>query len=181
MTPLGMIVAGLGLVVADFRFNGFDLVPDVIGWGVVLVGLTKLAARSPWFTAASAAATVGVVLGLPLLLAKPGPVLSAVEGLVLAIVVFGTCTGIREVMTDPRTRANANLIRWTNTVVILAGLTTSLLVGPTEVTGSAGFGVVMAVLVAFAFLVWFLVFLWSNRKVPALGALRSRTQPEPVG
>jgi len=31
MTPLGMVVAGMGLVVLDFRFDGLDLLPDLVG------------------------------------------------------------------------------------------------------------------------------------------------------
>ena len=30
MTPLGMVTAGLGLVVADLRLNGFDVIPDLL-------------------------------------------------------------------------------------------------------------------------------------------------------
>lgn len=173
-----MTVAGLGLVVNDFRFNGFDLIPDLLGWGVVLVGLTKLAGRSPWFTAARVAAAFGVLLGIPLLIAEPGRVLSTVEGIVLCVVVFGTCTAIGEIV--ERTRATANLIRWSFLTLTVVALLVSVLVGPTEVSDGGVPVLVLAVLVAFALLAWFLVFLWTNRTDPALGAPSSRIQPDPV-
>ena len=80
MTPLGMVVAGLVLVVVDFRYNGFDLVPDLVGWAVVLGGLVKLLARSRWFAAAAIAAAGGIAIGLPLLVAEPGRLLGVGEG-----------------------------------------------------------------------------------------------------
>jgi hypothetical protein len=175
-----MIVVGLGWVVVDFRANGFDLVPDLIGWGFVLSGLTTLSARSPWFTAAGVAAAFGVALGIPLQLTKAGPVLSAVEGVVLAVVIFGTCTGIRMVVASEPTRDTANLLRWSHLFVYLVGSLATLLVRPTRVTGIGGPFLVLGALVVFGLLAWLLVFLWSNREDPALAALSSRTQPEPV-
>jgi hypothetical protein len=175
-----MIAAGLGPVVADLRYNGFDLIPDLMGWAVVLSGLAKLVGRSPWFTAGAVAAACGVLVGLPLLLAEPGPLLSAVEGVVLAVVVFGTCTGIRDVVANERTRGTANLFRWAELVLTLVALPATLLVGPTEVTGTAAFGVVVGVLAALAFFACFLVFLWSNRSDPALGAPSPVSRPDPV-
>lgn len=146
----------------------------------MLGGLARLVGRSPWFTAAAVAATCGVVLGLPLLFAAPGSVLSAVEGAVLAVVLFGTGSGIRDVVAIERTRRTANLIRWVVLAVLLIPLLANLLVAPTEVTGSAAFVVVVAVLAGFASLAWFLVFLWTNRSDPALGALGPASRPEPV-
>jgi hypothetical protein len=156
------------------------MLPDAVGWAVVLGGLAKLVGRSPWFTAAAVAASCGVVVGLPLLLAEPGPVLSAVESVVLSVVVFGTCTGIRDVVVSERTRGTANLFRWTELVLTLVTLPTTLFVGPVEVTGSAAFGVVVAVLAVLAFFAWFLVFLWSNRSDPGLGAPGPASRPDPV-
>lgn len=177
-----MIVAGLGLVVADFRFNGFDMIPDLVGWAVVLGGLAKLVGRSPWFTAAAVAASCGVVLGIPLLVVEAGRGLVAAESLVIGVFVFGTCTGIRAVVDRPHVHVTANVLRWIGTAVTVTALMGTVLGRPTSVTGAdAQVAVVIAVLFAFAFFAWFLVFLWSNRKDPAVGALRSRSQPEPVG
>ena len=182
MTPLGMMVAGLGLVVADLRLNGFDVIPDLLGWAVVLGGLARLVGRSPWFAAAAVAASCGVVLGLPLLLAEPGPLVSAAEGVVLAVLIFGTCTGIQDVVTSERTRDTANRIRWTGLVLYLVALPANLFAGPTEVTGPAAFGVVVVVVAVLAYFAWFLVFLWSNRSDPALGAQRGvPARPGPLG
>lgn len=174
------MVAGLGLVVVDVRINGFDLVPDLVGWGVVLAGLAKLAGRSPWFTAAKVAAAFGVVLGIPLQFAKAESVVSALEGVVLAVFVFGTCAGIRAVVANERTRDTADLIRWSNLALTLVALFATVPGGPMEVTGPVAFGVVLAVIAGFASFVWFLAFLWANRAEPVLGASSSTFQSDPA-
>lgn len=182
MTPLGMVVAGLLLVVNDFRFNGLDLIPDLIGWGIVLGGLAKLAGRSPWFTAAAVAASFGVVLGIPLLVVEAGRGLVAAESLVIGVLVFGTCTGISAVVDRSDVQRTANLLRWIGLAVTLTALLSSALGRSIMVTADgAQVAAAVVVLLALAFFAWFLVFLWSNRKDPALGALDARTQPEPVG
>ncbi|RYC13664.1 hypothetical protein [Nocardioides zhouii] len=180
MTPLGMVVAGLVLVVVDFRYNGLDLVPDLVGWAVVLGGLVKLLTRSRWFTAAAIAASGGIAIGLPLLVAESGRLLSAVESVVMVIVVFGTCSGIRDVAAGDRTRHQADLIRWTCLVLTSVALAVGLFVEPTVVTGSAGLVVVVAVLAVLAYVAWLFVFLWTNRDDPALGASGPASRPDPA-
>ena len=180
MTPLGMVAAGLGLVVLDLRYNGLDLVPDLAGWAVVLGGLAKLLTRSRWFTGAAIAAAGGIAIGIPLLVAQPGRLLGAVESVVMAVVVFGTCSGIRDVTVGDRTRDQANLIRWTCLVLTSVALAVGLFVEPTVVTGFAGLGVVVAALAALAFVAWLLVFLWTNREDPALGATGPVSRPDPA-
>lgn len=41
------IAWGLLLAMIDFRFNGFDLLPDVLGYGLALAGLSRIAVRHP--------------------------------------------------------------------------------------------------------------------------------------
>ena len=59
-------------------------------------------------------------------------------------------------------------------------LVVGLFVDPTVVTGPAGLGVVVAVLAALAYVAWLLVFLWTNRKDPALGGAGPMSGPDPV-
>ena len=67
-------------------------------------------------------------------------------------------------------------------VLYLVALPANLFAGPTEVTGPAAFGVVVVVVAVLAYFAWFLVFLWSNRSDPALGAQRGvPTRPGPLG
>jgi hypothetical protein len=42
MTPLGRIALGLLVVLLDLRLEGFDALPDVLGWVLVVVGLGEL-------------------------------------------------------------------------------------------------------------------------------------------
>jgi hypothetical protein len=175
-----MVVAGLGLIVADFRFNGFDFIPDVVGWGFLLGGLVKLRGRSPWFTAAAVAAAFGVLVGIPQQFGEASPALSAVEGLVLGVFVFSTLTGIRAVVGSERTRNTANLLRWSDLTVSVLGALGPVLGGPTEVSGLGVPLLVLAVLAALGLVVWLLVFLWSIRHDPGLGAPGSMSLPDPV-
>jgi hypothetical protein len=171
MTPLGLMVAGWGLVALDFRIDGLDLLPDLIGWAFVLVGLIRVADRSQWFGAAAFAAAFGLVLGIPLLVAEAGPVLSTLCLLGETVVVFGTCTGIREVVGRSRVREAANLLRWADLAISVVALVMIVLVGPVELTAVGAAAIVPVVLVtlaALAVMVGFLIFLWTNRQDAAL-------------
>lgn len=42
MTPLAAVCVGLALVFADLRVPGVDVLPDVLGWVVVVMGLSRL-------------------------------------------------------------------------------------------------------------------------------------------
>ena len=51
MTPLGAIALGLLVVVLDLRVSGTDLLVDLVGWMVVVTGLTRLALLDRRFSA----------------------------------------------------------------------------------------------------------------------------------
>ena len=65
MTPLGPVSLGLVLVLVDVRGEGVDLVPDLLGWVLVLAGVHRLARLDPRFAAARSAALVSAFLSLP--------------------------------------------------------------------------------------------------------------------
>jgi hypothetical protein len=171
MPPLGKLVVGLLLVIADFRIDGFDVVPDVIGWLVVLAGLLPLAGRSRGFAAAGAAAAVGVLLALPQLVAPPGPLPGFLEGVAETVMVFGTCTGVIALVTDPRVRRTANTIRWADLAVFAVGTVLGLGAdGSLTVAGATAGLLLVLVVVTLGIVVWFLVFVWSQRHRPELSA-----------
>lgn len=64
MTPLGRIALGLLLVLLDLRVQGLDVVPDVVGWVLVVLGLSQLVARCPALAPCRAAAVVAGALSL---------------------------------------------------------------------------------------------------------------------
>ena len=169
MSPLGKVVIGFLLVVFDFRFEGFDLVPDLLGWLLVLAGLMPLTGRSRGFAVAAVAAAAGALLALPLQLSEPGPVLGFLEAVAQTALVFGTCTGVRALVAEPRVRRTADRIRWADLALTGVGTAIGLVAdGDTTVDGAAVGPLLVLVAAALAVAVWFLVFLWSQREQPEL-------------
>ena len=180
MPPLGRVVIGFLLVMLDVRIEALDLLPDAVGWVVVLAGLVPLSARSRGFGAAAVAAGVGLLLALVALVSLPGPVLGTLEAIAETVVVFGTCTGIRALVADPRARRTADRIRWADLAITGVGTALGLTVGETTVEGAAVGPLLVLVLAGLGVVVWFLVFLWSNRRRPELAAgLWTGDAPEP--
>lgn len=70
MKSLYKIAIGLVLVILDVTVNGFDVIPDVIGWLFVLVGLGDERRRLPG--ANGLLSVAGVATGVALLLSVPG-------------------------------------------------------------------------------------------------------------
>jgi hypothetical protein len=65
VTALGAVALGLLLVLADFRlFAGVDVLPDVIGWGLVVTGTGALARSDDRFTWVRNLALLAAVLSL---------------------------------------------------------------------------------------------------------------------
>ena len=58
---LQVIGWGLVLVLVDLRLNGFDVLPDVVGWGMVLTGLWAMASLVAEFARARTAALAALV------------------------------------------------------------------------------------------------------------------------
>jgi hypothetical protein len=170
MTPLARVAWGFLIVVIDFRVDGFDVVADPLGWVLVLAGLLPLAGRSGWLTAAAVAAGAGFLLSIPQALAEPGPGLAAVHGLVETVLVFGTCTGIMQLVAD-RPRATANRIRWADLGIVSVGILVGLASGEdTQVSGGAAGLVLLLVLAALAVMAWFAIFLLGIQRHPGLAA-----------
>ena len=169
MTPLGKVVVGLLLVFVDLRIDGFDVVPDVIGWALALIGLHPLSRRHGGFLAAAVAAGIGIVLALPQQLVEPGSVLRTLEAVAETVLVFGTCTGIIALVAEPSVRRTANRIRWTDLGLGLLATLLGLALGQdSSLSGGAVVPVLVLALATIAVVIWFLVFLWRNRHRPEL-------------
>lgn len=168
MTPLARVAWGFLVVVVDVRTDGFDLVPDPLGWVLVLAGLVPLAGRDPWFAAASAASAVGLLVSLPQALAEPGALLTAVQSVVETGLVFGTCTGIMH-RVEPPARTTGGRIRWTD--LGLTAVTTAIGLaagGAGQVTGAVVVLLLLPALAALAVMAWFALFLLGVQRHPAL-------------
>lgn len=143
MTPLGLFLWGVALVLIDLGSGGPDLVLDVFGWLICALALNRLAPRSGWFqmaiwgAIAGAALTVGQIAGLP----SNGAITAATTAAEVCV-VWGVCTGIVELMRDnpslesPFVEARfgtvANRVRW---VQAIAGAALALMLGASAVTG----------------------------------------------
>ena len=162
---------GFLLVILDFRFDGFDLIPDLLGWVIVLAGLMPLAGRSRGFAAAGAAAAVGVLLALPQQLSEPGPVIGLLEAVAETVLLFGTCTGVIALVADPQVRRTANRIRGADGGRTAVATAVSLAAGggtAVSVDEAMVLPLLVLVLVGLGIVVWFLLFLWSHRHRPEL-------------
>ena len=168
MTPLTRFVVGMVVVLIDLRINGLDLVPDVVGWVLVLAGLLPLAGRSGWFQVAVAAAAVELLASLFELTTTGNDLTGLIDTLASPVLVFSVTTGIIGAARSEEVRAAGDPVRWTNLVV---GLLTILLViafrGRTTLEDGVAF-VIVFVLLALAAVIWFLTFCWNRRGLPEL-------------
>ncbi|MDG0808487.1 hypothetical protein [Cohnella rhizosphaerae] len=57
-TACSQIAWGLGLMLFDFRLNNFDLLPDALGFILILIGLANQPVRQPAFGIAKIAAVI---------------------------------------------------------------------------------------------------------------------------
>ena len=68
MTPAGTVALGLALVLVDVRVEGLDLVPDPLGWLVVLAGTRALRRIDPRFGRVLPWAVLAGLLSVPAVL-----------------------------------------------------------------------------------------------------------------
>ncbi|NPC98746.1 hypothetical protein [Nocardioides sp. zg-DK7169] len=66
MKPLQATGCGLLLILLNVTLGGFDLLPDLIGWALVLLGVVAMRARLPTATPVLAAAATAGVVSVPL-------------------------------------------------------------------------------------------------------------------
>lgn len=64
MTAFSKVFWGLLLVFLDFRFNGFDILPDIVGFVIVFFGLAALSAHNHHFQTAKTVCIPLIILSL---------------------------------------------------------------------------------------------------------------------
>ncbi len=119
---------GLLVVVVDLPLAGWDVLPDLVGYAWVIIGLAGAASVHPAFVRARAAAVVGIpvwaVLGTPLFAApRFGTLLLTaltVEIVVVTLLVHQLCTGILATAPadDPDSARWARILRVAALVVV---------------------------------------------------------------
>lgn len=166
MRPLVRVLGGFLLASLDLRYNGFDMLPDVVGWILVLSGLGSLTALGRWFLVGVVATTVVGFLSLLQQSAEPGQELRTAVAALETLVTFSTCSGILAAIGDDPARRRVDALRWTDlgfAVVLFAG------------SAAVGFETVETmwalplVIVGLGILVWFLLTLFTLRDHPRLG------------
>ncbi len=110
LAPLRTMAWGLLLVVVDLRVQGLDLVPDPIGWAVLLVGALRLVPLHRAFVVVAWASGVGLVASLPDWLGAQGTLLTMAFSVAETVLVFATCTAV--MVLAPGHRRGADAIRW---------------------------------------------------------------------
>lgn len=164
MTPMGLVVWGMLLVAVDLRIDTFDVLPDPVGWLLVVVGALALRSHSRWFGLVVLAGSLGVMISAPQVL---GPLDSTpfelASTLAETVVVFGMCSGIRDAISqDQGIRTTAHRIRVAD-LLLVALLMALVLAGPDLAPV-----LLVAVLATLGVFVWFCVFLLGHRRHPEL-------------
>jgi hypothetical protein len=144
MTRFSWAAWGLLVVVLDLPLLGWDVLPDLVGYAWLFVGLAGGQLLHPGFARARAAALVGipasVVTGTPLTDgSNPVEWVGALLGiLVMVVVLHQLATAVRDL--DPTT-GDSDTRRWATGIRVGA-----LVAGAVQVVGLVGIATVLAVL-----------------------------------
>jgi len=182
MTRFSWAAWGLLVVVLDLPFYGWDVLPDVVGYAWVVIGLAGGAALHPAFVRARAAAAagipVGLVVGTPLFNDSIGITWGAtfVSALVFVVVVHQLATAIRDLDPVP---GDSDHRRWANGLRVAAPVA-----GAAQLVGlvliATGFGVVYLMGVLAVVLVGIIAVVLLHR-VNRAGWLATPTPARPAG
>ncbi|NYG56644.1 hypothetical protein [Nocardioides perillae] len=177
LAPLRTMAFGLLVVLVDLRFDGFDVLPDPVGWVVAVVVVSRLAGLHRAFTVATAASVVCLLVSVPGVLATDLGLLGALDTAATTVFVFAVCTAVRALVRDEAVAADQ--LRWADlglTVVLVALLLLAVL--------EPGVGV-LALVVGLCLLIVFVLFLLLLARVgraaaPAAPAAPVGPPPGPV-
>jgi len=178
MTSLQKIAMGLVLALVDAIIGGYDAVPDVLGWALVVAGLVELRDRIDTSTLIPVAVVAGLVslVGLRPSLTEDLPE-SAGWLLSLPQVVFSflLCTAVATLVQQPLARRFRGL-RWAFVVVgagpvLLYGGGVDVLLVPLALTAVA----------AGVYLVWLLFRASTEVHGPRVHLRRQGPDDEPPG
>lgn len=120
MKPLQSVAMGLVIVVLVARFDGYDALPDPLGWLLVIWGVRRMADRSTLLTLALGALLVAGVVWFPAtqdLLDRSDPSLRWAINLPQALFCVLLCRQLADLAGDagdPRARA------WLRTTMLLS-------------------------------------------------------------
>jgi hypothetical protein len=187
MTPLGIVSLGLIFAFVDLRIDGFDLVPDVVGWIICAFGFARLEPRGKRWKQARQLSIVSAAWQALLLVPTIGDirlgfvelsVLGLIEMVLAAAFVATMCTAIIEAMSDgppapdfkPAGKLReAYLIRAIN--LALSGIAILLtVVGAATRTTFAAAELLLIVVPLFATYIWLIALASRLRAAPEMQA-----------
>lgn len=151
LAPLRTVALALLLVLVDLRFDGFDVLPDPVGWAVAAVVLGRVAGLHRAFAVATAAAVVCLVVSVPGTFTDRLGLLGAADTAATTVFVFAVCTAVRALV--PSEAVSAGQLRWAD-----LGLTAALVVLLLLATLDPEVGI-LALVVGLCALVVFVLFL----------------------
>jgi len=110
MKPYSRIVWGLAFELIDFRIQFFDIMPDVVGYILIMLGLSGIQPRDNHFRLAWVAAGLQMILSIPRIVGQPFTLslvhpeaqgvlpllMTAIETLAEMAMLYGICAGIRD-------------------------------------------------------------------------------------
>ena len=192
MHPLRRVFWGFLIVFVDIRLGGFDVIPDVIGWVIVLAGLLAVSAQHAALRIALIAASIALVVGFvtEYVLASPstadGTVWGVLDTVASTVFIFAMCTGMRDLARaagNERIAAQADVVRWLDvalTVVVLAIAAAAgfpeerIGIGSSSALPLLALPLLAFVAIALAVVIWFLVLLFL------CGRTQDVVQPAPA-
>ena len=131
MPSLAKVAWGLILVFVDLRFDGFDVVPDLVGWILVLAGITPLSKLSGWFAVAFWAGAAGLLAAVVQLLEPTNAVGAILEGSAQMMVCVGITTAVIAMLPDEDLVRRARMVRGWSVGLGLLGIA-AVVLGPRE-------------------------------------------------
>ena len=163
MKSLALLAWGQILVFIDFRIDGFDLIPDPLGWGMCAAAAASLSSLHRGYVYAGWASLIGVVVSLPDWVDPEAA--SGALGVVMLVVstalVFATCTAI--MATAPSRAGTARAIRASDLLLTAVLVLVTLLTLGEPDAAPLIFVVGLGVLGVY---IWFLVLLFGCSKLP---------------
>lgn len=164
MKPLGLVGWGFLLILLDLNINRIDLIPDLVGWPMCLVGLSRLP-RSSWFIAAQIGCLLGLAAEVAGLVNPPdGWIVQTAGSIAPVALVVGVCVGLLPFVGE-RDRATARAIAMT-WAAFHAAVAVFVQVAPSN-DDSLDPLVLIGVVLGLALAVWFIVFMFRlSRTAP---------------
>lgn len=168
MRPLKLVAWGLLVVFVDVHLGGPDLVPDFIGWLLVIVGLSKLRPLDRAFGTAVIAAAAEVAISLLTWFDEDSNLVAyALDVIASGLVLFFLSTAIRQRAAaggDPKTADYLNIIRWGDVLLSACALTTIAFAD--DATRQSGLNsapvVTLIALAALPLMIWLLYLLFTR-------------------